>query len=140
MAKTIVQKLVFKNTTPTILYNLYMDAKLHKMIAGGAPATISAKEGAKYSVHGGYIEGKNLQLVKDKLIVQTWRGKDWDKDDVDSTFSIYFEPKGKDVLLLATHANVPDKHAEHLTKGWHDNYWKPWKQYLAGKEITRPKM
>lgn len=139
MAKTIVQKLVFKNTTPKALYDLYMDAKKHSMI-GGAPAVIERKEGAKYSVHGGYIKGKNLQLVKDKLIVQTWRAQGWDKSDVDSTFSIHLEPQGNDVVLTATHANVPDKHAESIGKGWHGHYWKPWKQHLAGKPITRPQM
>ena len=139
MAKTIVQKLVFKNTKPNVLYNLYMDAKKHSMISG-APATIHAKEGSSYSVHGGYIKGKTLHLVKDKVIVQTWRGSDWNKSDVDSTFIINLEQKGKDVVLHAIHANVPDKHAAHLAKGWHDHYWNPWKQYLAGKTITRPGM
>ena len=139
MAKTIVQELVFKNTTPEALYNLYMNAEQHAMIAG-APAAISEKAGSKYSVHGGYITGKNLQLVKDKRIVQTWRGADWDKKEVDSIFIIDLEQKGKNVILHAVHANVPDKHAASIEKGWHDHYWKPWKQYIAGKEIKRPKM
>lgn len=139
MAKTIVQKLVFKNTKPGVLYNLYMDARKHSMIAG-SPAKISSKLGSSYSVHGGYITGKTLHLVRGKQIVQTWRGSNWTKDDVDSTFIINLEPKGKDVVLHAIHANVPDKHAGHLAKGWHDHYWNPWKQHIAGKTITRPKM
>jgi activator of HSP90 ATPase len=139
MAKTIVQKVVFKNTTPNVLYNLYMDAKKHGMITG-SPATISAKEGSRYSVHGGYITGKTLHLVKDKVIVQTWRGANWSKKDVDSTFIINLEQKGKDVILHAIHANVPDMHAGHLAKGWYDHYWNPWKQHVAGKPIKRPQM
>ncbi len=139
MSKTIVQKIFFKNTTPSALYDLYMNAKKHSMIAGG-PVKITAKEGTKYSARGGYISGKNLQLVKDKAIVQTWRALGWDKDDVDSIFIINLEPKGKDVVLHAVHANLPDKHAGHIDKGWHDHYWNPWKQHLAGKEIRRPKM
>ena len=139
MAKTITQKVVFKNTTPKALYALYMDAKKHTLIAG-SPCIISAKEGSKYSVHGGYITGKNLQLIKDKLIVQTWRAKDWDKKEVDSTFIINLEQSGKDVVLHATHANVPDKNAAGVAKGWTGHYWNPWKQHLAGKTISRPKM
>jgi activator of HSP90 ATPase len=139
MAKTIIQKVTFKNTTPKAVYDLYMNAKKHSMISG-APATISTKVGSKYSVHGGYIKGENLHLVKDKLIVQTWRAEGWDKSDVDSTFIISLEPKGKDVALQMIHANVPDKHEASLAKGWNEHYWNPWKQYLAGKEITRPKM
>jgi activator of HSP90 ATPase len=130
---------VFKNTTPKVLYDLYMDAKKHAMISG-APATITAKEGAKYSVHGGYCWGKNLRLVKDRLIVQTWRADGWDKNDLDSTFIIELEPKGKDVVLHAIHTNVPDKRAAHLEKGWYDHYWNPWKDHLAGRTIKRPQM
>ena len=139
MAKTIIQKILFRNSSPKTLYDLYMDPQKHSMISG-APATISAKEGTKYSVHGGYITGKNLQLVKNKLIVQTWRARGWEKNDVDSTFIIHLEQKGNDVILHAIHANLPDKHSDSIAKGWHDHYWKPWKQHLAGKTITRPLM
>jgi activator of HSP90 ATPase len=138
MVKTISQKVVFKNTTPKALYELYMDAKKHSLTTG-APAKISAKAGSKYSVHGGYIWGKTLQLVKDRLIVQTWRAQGWDKNDMDSIFVINLEKKGKDVVLHAIHSNIPAKHAAHIGKGWHDHYWNPWKQHLAGKTITRPK-
>ena len=139
MATTIVQKVIFKNTTTKILYDLYMDAKKHAMIAAG-PAVISAKEGSNYSVHGGYIKGKILKLVRNKLIVQTWRVQNWEKTETDSVFIIDFEQKEKDVVMHATHANVPDQHAAHIGKGWHDHYWNPWKQFIAGKPITRPQM
>jgi activator of HSP90 ATPase len=139
MATTIIQKVVFKNTTPKALYDLYMNPKKHAMISA-APAVISPKAGGKYSVFGGYIQGKNLHLVKDKLIVQTWRAQGWDKNDVDSTFIISLEAKGKDVVLQAIHANVPNKHSANLAKGWKDHYWNPWKQHLAGKKISRPQM
>jgi hypothetical protein len=50
------------------------------------------------------------------------------------------EPKGKDVILYAVHANIPDAHVESIDKGWYSHYWNPWKQFLAGKPITRPAM
>jgi activator of HSP90 ATPase len=139
MTKTITQKVVFKNTTPKALYDLYMDAKKHALICG-AECKISPKEGAAYSVYGGYATGKNLQLVKDKLIVQSWRAADWNKNEMDSTFIINLEEKGNDVVLHAIHANLPDSEAESISQGWHDFYWKPWKQYLTGKTVTRPEM
>ncbi len=136
MAKTIVQKVVFKNTTPKDLYDLYMNAKKHTK-ATAAPAQITAKEGASFSAAGGYITGHNIKLVKDQLIVQSWRGTDFGKKDADSTFLIHLEPKGKDVVLHAVHTNVPDKLADGIDKGWHTYYWQPWKQYLAGKPIDK---
>ena len=139
MAKTISHKVVYKKTTPKTIYDLYMNAKKHAMITGG-PVKISAKEGADFSAHGGYITGKNLKLIKDKLIVQSWRSQNWKTDVADSIFMIMLEPKGKDVVLHAVHTNVPDSGIDSVDKGWYDHYWNPWKQYLAGKPITRPKM
>ena len=138
MSKTIVQKVVFRNTTAKVLYDLYMDAKKHS-IATAAPAKITNKEGEVFSAHDGYIIGRNLHLIKDKLIVQSWRGSDWNEDDIDSTFIIHFEERGEDTIIYVTHANLPEEHSESIAKGWHDYYWKPWKKYLAGKPISEPK-
>lgn len=132
MTKTITQKIVFKNTDTKTLYNLYIDAKKHTEVTGDI-AKISAKQGAKFSAFGNYITGKHLQLVKDKLIVQSWRDTDWKKADIDSTFILNFEQKGKDVVVHMTHANLPLHRAADINQGWHDYYWKPWKQYLDKK-------
>src|SRR5258706_10218450 len=136
MAKTIIHEIVFKNAAPKDLYDLYMNAKKHS-VATGAPAKITAKEGAAFSTHNGYISGKNLRLVKNKLIVQTWRAMSWDKTDPDSVFSIFLEPKGKNAVLYAIHANIPDKHEAGVDKGWYQHYWEPWKKFLAGKPIAK---
>lgn len=134
---TIVQKIVFKNTKTNQIYNLYMDAKLHGLITNGK-VTISEKVGSKLNVFGGYITGKTLLTVKNKLIVQQWYAADWADGSDDSVFALTFEQKGKDAIMNVFHGNVPDDKAKGLEKGWHDHYWNPWKQYLAGKEITRP--
>ena len=136
---TIIQKVVFKNTKREALYKLYMNAKMHSMITNG-PVEISDKVGSGFNAFGGYITGKNLQLVKNQLIVQSWRGSDWDKKDSDSVFLLALEQKGKDSVLNMIHANVPDEHAKSLDKGWHDHYWNPWQQHLTGEKITRPVM
>lgn len=130
MSKTIIQQVVFKNTTAKELYSIYMDAKKHTA-AIGATVTIQDKEGAKYTAHGGYITGKNLQLVKDKMIVQSWHSSDFKKGELDSTFILQFEQKGKDALLSMVHANLPDHQYQTVKDGWNEFYWKPWKKYLS---------
>lgn len=136
MSKTIVQKIVFKKTTPKALYDLYMNAKKHT-IATGATAVITDMPGTKYTAHGGYISGENLMLVKNKTIVQTWRTLEWNKKEADSIFIIHLDVQGEDTVLHATHANLPDEHAVSINKGWQAHYWKPWKKYLAGKPIAK---
>jgi len=136
--KTLTQKILFKNTTPEELYEMYMDAKLHSMLTGNT-AKITKKEGAKFTAYGNYIEGKNLQLVPGKLIVQSWRGSDWKKSDLDSIFMLQFEKKGKDAVLNMVHANIPDNEADGIKNGWNDFYWTPWKAHLSGKKTTKKK-
>ena len=132
MVKTIQQTVVFKNTTPEMLYDIYMDAKKHSS-AGGGKATISSKVGSKFSAWDGYITGKTLHLVKGKMIVQSWRSSDFKSNDPDSIFILQFEKKGKDALAHMIHTNVPDSEFSGLKSGWNDFYWKPWKKFLARK-------
>ena len=130
MAKTILQSVLFKNTTPETLYGIYMDSGKHSKATGGA-AKISSKIGSAYSAWDGYISGKTLQLTKGKLIVQSWRNPDFKSGDIDSTLILQFEKKGNDALVHMVHANVPDSEYAGLKKGWDDFYWKPWKKYLG---------
>jgi activator of HSP90 ATPase len=136
--KTLTQKVVFKNTTPDELYEMYMDARMHSMLTG-APAKITRKEGASYSAHGDYIKGKNLHLIPGKLIVQTWRGSDWKKSDLYSVFMLQFEKKGNDAVLNMVHANLPDDQADGIKSGWTDYYWEPWKTHLSGQKPKKKK-
>jgi len=108
-----------------------MNAKEHS-VSVGVIAKIQNKEGAKFSAHDSYVTGKNLQLIKDKLIVQSWRASD-SKSDVDSTFILLFEQMGNDGVINMVHANVPEKHFAGVKEGWDDYYWKPWKKYFAEK-------
>ena len=136
--KTLTQKVVFKNTTPEELYEMYMDSKMHSMLTGDT-AKITKKEGASYTAYGDYIKGKNLQLIPGKLIVQSWRGIDWKKSDMDSVFMLALEKKGNDAVLNMVHANIPDDQAEGIKDGWNDYYWTPWKAHLAGKKVPKKK-
>jgi activator of HSP90 ATPase len=134
MAKTITQKVTFKDTTIAKLYSMFLDPKQHAAMTGNSgKCSISAKEGGKYSVMDSYITGRNLQLLKNKLIVQSWRSVDFTKDDMDSTFIMLFEQKGKDAIINMTHTNIPDKEVDGIKKGWPQYYWTPMKAYLAAK-------
>ena len=132
MARTITQRVVFKNTPVSALYETYVNAKEHSASVGIA-AKIQNKEGTKFSAHDNYVTGKNLQLIKNTLIVQSRRASDWSKSDFDSTFILFLEQSGNDGIINMIHANVPDKHVAGVKKGWKDNYWKPWKKYFAEK-------
>ena len=125
MPKTIRQKITFKRTPPLVLYDAYMNAKNHSILTG-SEAIITKKEGSEFSAYDGYITGRNLQLIKDRLIVQSWRASDWNEEDIDSTLILLIQPKGKIIQLIVTHANVPDREYKNLSRGWHEHYWDHW--------------
>jgi activator of HSP90 ATPase len=133
MVKTILQTVVFRNTNVEILYNLYLDAKLHSLVTGGT-AKIQRKEGIKFSAYDGYCYGKNLQLIPNQLIIQSWRAADWDEDEATSTFILLLEQSSDDAIVHMTHANVPAHQYKALKDGWNSFYWKPWKEYLMQKK------
>jgi len=116
-----------------------MNGERHS-VATGAPAQITDTEGSNFSAHNGYITGKNLQLIKDKLIVQSWRAQSWSSDELDSTFILHFEPQGNDTLMHVIHANVPTNAFDDLNSGWHKMYWEPFTLYLAGTPISKAAM
>lgn len=133
MSKTICQTVIFKNITPEALYGIYMDAKKHSKAIGGSKVSISAKAGSSYSAWDGYINGKTLELIKGKMIVQTWRSADFKSHDLDSTLILWFERKGRNTIVNMVHANVPDHQYYAVKAGWNTFYWKPWKKYLNNK-------
>ncbi len=132
MPKTIHQTATFP-APPDKLFDLYMNPKLHAAISGG-PVTISRTAGTKFRAFGGMIMGKTLQVVPKRLIVQSWRGKDWKAGDMDSTLIISFWPDKEGGRIELTHVNVPEYDYEGVTDGWEKYYWKPWRAYLLKKE------
>ena len=128
MGKTIRQTVTF-DADPAALFQLYLDPKQHAA-ALGEGVKISAKEGARFSAYDGYIVGKNLQVVPNELIVQSWRATDWKPSDPDSVLVLQFAREGKKTKLEVTHSNVPARQAAQLDQGWKEYYWKPFKAYL----------
>lgn len=97
---------------------------------GSAPTEIDARPGGAFRLFGGYISGRNVELVSDLRIVQAWRVGDWDA----GLYSIAkFALAGADggTRLLFDHTGFPSEAADHLAKGWYANYWEPLAKILA---------
>jgi activator of HSP90 ATPase len=127
MSKTIRQTVTFK-AIPHEVYEALMDEKKHASFTGGE-AKISRKAAGKFSIYGGDIEGKNLEIVPDQKIVQSWRYSDWPEDHY-STVTFSLEPIEKGTRLTFTQIDVPDDKYEDIKQGWKDYYWAPMKKLL----------
>lgn len=127
MPNTIKQILHFK-AKPKALYEAFLNSKKHTFFTG-AKAVISPKVGAKFSAWDGYCNGKNLKLVKNELIVQSWRATDWPEKQY-STAMFEFIPEKRGTKLIFTQTDVPKSALKDISKGWKEYYWKPLKKFL----------
>jgi uncharacterized protein YndB with AHSA1/START domain len=127
MSKPIRQSVTFK-ATPRQVYEALMDSRKHAQFTGDA-ASISRKIGGKIMAYGGYITGRNLELVPDQKIVQTWHAADWPEDHT-SRVTFRLTPVKGGTRLTFTHNGVPDGHYEAIKQGWIEHYWTPMKAML----------
>jgi activator of HSP90 ATPase len=125
--KTIQQTATIKATRHAV-YEALMDSKQHGQFTGGA-AKISRKVGGKFSVYDGYASGKNLKLIPDRKIVQTWRADDW-PDGHYSQCTFELTPTKTGTKLTFTQTDVPVEFYKDIKQGWIDFYWKPMKELL----------
>lgn len=127
MSKTIRQSVTFKSF-PHLVYEAFMDSATQTAFTG-SKASIDRKIGGEFSVYDGYITGKNIELVQDRKIVQSWRASDW-PEGYYSVVTIELVPVPEGTQLDLTHTNVPEGEEAAFEEGWIDNYWEPLKEYL----------
>jgi uncharacterized protein YndB with AHSA1/START domain len=135
MTKTIQQSVRFA-APPRTLFEMYLDSEKHSAATGGK-ATMSRKVGGAFTAWNNQLRGRNLLIVPNRLIVQTWRSVNFKPGDADSILILQFSkvPGGGRVDLV--HVNVPPQDHKGVTKGWPNYYWKPWKKYLGAKSKAR---
>jgi activator of HSP90 ATPase len=127
MSKPIHQTVIFK-VSPHEVYEALMDSKKHAAFSGGK-ARISRKVGGAIMAYDDYITGKNVELIPDQKIVQTWRAVDW-PEGYYSRVVFLFTAVPEGTRLDFTHTDVPEGTEEEFTQGWIDNYWEPMKVFL----------
>ena len=129
MPRTVTLAAVLPKS-PSRLYAMYLDPKEHAAFTG-APVKIAARVGAPFKAFGGALSGEILQLVPNRLIVQSWRSSEFGKRDIDSTLVLSFWPDPGGGRIELTHVNVADTDFAGVSEGWSVYYWNPWRAYLA---------
>jgi activator of HSP90 ATPase len=93
-------------------------------------ARIGREAGASFSIFGGFIEGRNIELVPDTRLVQVWRPEYWPAGIYSlARFELRESPGG--TLLMFDHTGFPADDAASLAHGWKQNYWEPMAIILA---------
>ena len=100
------------------------------MLLGAGPAEISREAGSAFSLFGGYITGRQIELVPNERIVQAWRAGGWDPGHY-SIARFELVEQGSGTKIVFDHAGFPVGQAEHLAEGWKGNYWEPLEKFLV---------
>jgi activator of HSP90 ATPase len=109
--------------TASKVYRVLIDATEFATMTG-APATGTGAEGGSFSLFGGHITGRQVELVPDRLVVQAWRAKTWPAG-VYSIARFELHPDGSKTRVVFDHDGFPVEMKDHLAAGWTSNYWEP---------------
>lgn len=116
--------------TPADVYRAIADPRLHAAFTG-AKAAGRARQGARFTAWGGYIEGRTLAADPGKRLVQEWRTTEWPDGAAPSRLEWRFaaHPRGTRVTLRQT--GVPRSQVAGYRKGWVLCYWRPLRAWFA---------
>jgi activator of HSP90 ATPase len=139
-ADAIHQEPVF-TANPKRVYDALTDAKqftrvvqlsgaLQAMHLPDKPAEISRDVGGAFSLFGGFITGRHVELVPNVRVVQAWRPGDW-PPGVYSIVKFELVEQGSECKIVFDHAGFPKGTAEGLASGWKAHYWEPLAKFLA---------
>ena len=112
------------------LFAMYIDPAKHAAITG-APVAISAEPGSPFEAFNGLLTGAILQVIPQRLVIQSWRSIKFNAGDPDSTLILAFTPEGRSGRIDLVHLDVPDHDYQSVVEGWETHYWDPWRRYLA---------
>ncbi len=105
--------------------------------ATGQPAEITDREGDSFSLFGGRVEGRQIELVPGQRVVQAWRfGAEhpsaWEPG-VYSTVRFTLESAVDGTRFVIDHTGIPAEWIEHLSLGYPTFYQDPITKFFANK-------
>jgi activator of HSP90 ATPase len=128
-ARTFLHQEIELKASPQRIYEILLDSKQFAAFAG-TPANIDPAAGGPFSMFGGVIVGRNIELIANQRIVQAWRPTRWDPG-VYSIVKFELKPQGSGTMLILDHSGFPEGEYDHLFEGWKLRYWEPLKKYLG---------
>jgi activator of HSP90 ATPase len=124
------RKRIYDALTDTKQFDRVIQLSKAGMSYGKKPTDISKAAGGGFSLFGGYIIGRHIELTPNERVVQAWREISW-TSGIYSLVKFELVEQGADTKVIFDHTGFPAGAEDHLAVGWHENYWDPLKKYLA---------
>jgi len=87
----------------------------------GDKAVMTQNAGDEFSLWGGDIIGKNIEVVENEKLVQQWYFDEEDEADP-SIVTLMLWPKNSQTSVELIHTNIPDEAYNNIVEGWNDAY------------------
>jgi activator of HSP90 ATPase len=123
------QEVDFK-ATPQRIYQALLSSKDFAAFTG-APAEIDPKAGGAFSLFGGQVVGRYIELIPNQRIVQAWRVVADFPDGVYTLVKFELKPRDSQTSVILDQTGFAEGDFDHLSAGWHSHYWEPLKIFLA---------
>jgi activator of HSP90 ATPase len=128
--RTSLHQEIDYQAAPQRIYEVLLSSKDFSAFSG-VSAEIDPKVGGAFSMFGGLVVGRNVELVTNQRIVQAWRLAQEFSEGTYSLVKIELKPKDPGTKLILDHTGFPEGHFDHLESGWYSHYWEPLRKYLA---------
>jgi uncharacterized protein YndB with AHSA1/START domain len=115
------------------IYDAWLDSLAHTQMTGGE-AAMSDAVGDEVVAWGGYITGRNLELVPGERIVQSWRTSKFTDQHEDSIITVTLEEVAEGTLLTLRHSKVPADQTHYEQGGWQEHYFEPMQEYFKKRK------
>ena len=98
--------------------------------AGAKPTAISSEVGGSFTLFGGYITGRHIEMLPNERLVQAWRAGSWKAGEF-SIAAFNLTAEGGKTKLKFEHRGFPNGNGTSLAPGWYSHYWEPLAKFLA---------
>jgi activator of HSP90 ATPase len=95
-----------------------------------AASRIDPHVGGAFALFGGYITGRQLELVRNQRIVQAWRAASW-AEGIHSIARFELKANNAGCRIVFDHTGIPNDDAQSLAEGWQSHYWEPLRKVLS---------
>ena len=127
--RTSLHQEINLKATPERVYEVLLDSKTFAALTG-MPATIDSSPGGAFSMFGGLIVGRNVEMIPGQRVVQAWRPTHWDAG-VYSIVKFELKRDGPSTSVVLDHTGFPEGEFDHLEFGWHSHYWEALTKYFT---------
>lgn len=104
--------------TPAQVFDALTDPKVIQKWSG-APTNMDDQVGTEFTLFGGQIQGKNLEVVPNQKLVQEWASKEW---QTTSKVTFTLNDNNGETTVELHHEGVPEAAVEQISAGWKEYY------------------